>query len=107
MRGRLHISRRTGGLLALVVLTAVLAVTLTAVALLFAPALLLAAALIAGYTPGARLLDRMRARRFPPRAARAPRALTVRRVVVVRRMTRIAASALAMRPPPAAPALIS
>jgi len=99
---------RVGSLAALVAVAAALAATLPGVALLLAPALALFAVLLLGFTPGEHLLERMRARRFQCRPARAPRTLAVRRVVVVRRMTSLAASALAMRPPPpAAPALIS
>jgi hypothetical protein len=101
-------SWRLAGLGALVVVAAVLGVTLPGVALLVAPALALFAVLLLGFAPGEQLLERMRARRFQCRAARAPRTLAVRRVVVVRRMTSLAASALAMRPPPpVAPALTS
>jgi hypothetical protein len=99
---------RLAGLGGLVVVAAVLGATLPGVVLLLAPALVLFAILLLGFAPGEQLLERMRARRFQCRAARAPRALAVRRVVVVRRMTSPAASALAMRPPPAGvPALIS
>jgi hypothetical protein len=99
---------RGASLGALVGVAAVLATALPAVAMLLAPALALFAVLLLGFTPGEHLLERMRARRFTCRAARAPRTLAVRRVVVVRRMTSPAASALAMRPPPsAAPALVS
>jgi Flp pilus assembly protein TadB len=84
--------------------TAVLAATLPGVALLLAPALLLFVVLLLGFTPGEQLLERMRARRFTRQADRAPRALGIRHVVVVRRMPSLATSALAMRPPPAIPA---
>jgi hypothetical protein len=98
---------RLAGLGALVAVAAVLGVALPGVALLVAPALALFAVLLLGFAPGEQLLERMRARRFRCRPARAPRTLAVRRVVV-RRMTSLAASALAMRPPPpVAPALIS
>jgi hypothetical protein len=99
---------RVASLGALLGMAVVLGTALPAVAMLLAPALALFAVLLLGFTPGERLLERMRARRFTCRAARAPRTLAVRRVVVVRRMTSPAASALAMRPPPSsAPALIS
>jgi hypothetical protein len=90
------------GLGAVVAVTALLGSTLPGVGVLLAPALLLFAILLLGFTPGEQLLERMRARRFQGRPARAPRALALRRVVVVRRLTSLAASALAMRPPPAA-----
>jgi hypothetical protein len=99
---------RVAGLGAIVGMAVVLGAALPGVAMLLAPALALFAVLLLGFTPGEQLLERMRARRFACRTARAPRTLAVRRVVVVRRMTSPAASALAMRPPPAAaPALIS
>ncbi len=98
---------RVAGLGALVAVAAVLAVTPLGVALLLAPALLLFGVLLLGYTPGEHLLDRMRARRFARRADRAPRALVIRHVVVVRRIASLATSALAMRPPPAIGALSS
>jgi hypothetical protein len=99
--------RLVGGIGALGAVAAALSVAPPGVALLLAPALLLFGALLLGFTPGERLLERMRARRFPRRADRAPRTLTVRRVVVVRRIASLATSALAMRPPPALPALAS
>jgi hypothetical protein len=80
--------------------TAVLAATLPGVALMLAPALLTFVVLLLGFTPGEQLLDRIRARRFTRRRDRAPRALAVRRVVIVRRTPSLATSALAMRPPP-------
>lgn len=92
---------------ALVATAATLGVLLPGVALVLAPAMLLLAFLLLGIAPGEQLLERLRARRMAPRAHRAPRALTVRHAIVVRRRTSPAASALAMRPPPAAPALIS
>ena len=99
---------RIAGLGALLTVAAVLGAALPGVAMLLAPALFLFAVLLLGFTPGEQLLERMRARRFTCRAARAPRTLPVRRLVVVRRVTSLAASALAMRPPPpAAPAHIS
>ncbi|MDP2712989.1 MAG: hypothetical protein Q8O56_17400 [Solirubrobacteraceae bacterium] len=94
-------------LAALAATAATLGVLLPGVALVLAPAMLLLAFLLLGIAPGEQLLERMRARRMTPRRHRAPRALTVRHAIVVRRMTSPAASALAMRPPPAAPALIS
>ena len=99
---------RVAALAVLVALSGPFAATLPGVALLFAPAALLLAVLLLGFSPGERLIARMRARRFPPRVARAPRSLALRHVVtVVRRVTSLAGSALAMRPPPAAPALTS
>jgi hypothetical protein len=84
-----------------------LGATLPGVALALAPALLLFAVLFLGFTPGEQLLERIRARRFTCRADRAPRTLATRHALVARRMTPPAASALAMRPPPAASALRS
>jgi hypothetical protein len=99
---------RTAGIAALIAVAAVLAAAPTGVALLLAPALALFVVLLLGFTPGEQLLERMRARRFTAPAARAPRTIALRRVAVVRRMPSLAASALAMRPPPpAAPAHIS
>jgi hypothetical protein len=99
--------RFVGGIGALVAVAAALSVAPPGVALLLAPVLLLFSVLLLGFIPGERLLERMRARRFPRRADRAPRTLTVRRVVVVRRIASLATSALAMRPPPALSALAS
>jgi hypothetical protein len=95
---------RSAGIFALVAMAAVLGAALPGVALLLAPALLLFGVLLLGFAPGEQLLERMRARRFARRADRAPRTLAVRRVVVVCRIVSLAASALAMRPPPAATA---
>jgi hypothetical protein len=72
----------------------------SAYGLLLAPAFALFAILLLGCAPGAQLIERLRARRFRRRAARAPRTLAVRRPIVVRRLASPAASALAMRPPP-------
>ncbi len=94
---------RVAALAALVALTAAFAATAPGVTLLLAPAGVLLAALLLGFTPGERLIERMRARRFAPRVGRAPRSLATRHVAVVaRRVTSLAGSALAMRPPPAA-----
>jgi hypothetical protein len=90
---------------ALVTVAATLGAALPGVALLLTPALLLFGLLLLGFTPGEDLLDRIRARRFPRRTARAPRTLAIRHIVVVRRMPSMATSALAMRPPPVVPAL--
>lgn len=99
---------RFAALTGLVALAALLGATLPGVALLLAPALALLAALLLGFTPGERLIERMRARRYPRRVPRAPRSIALHRVpVVVRRVTSLAGSALAMRPPPAALALTS
>ena len=99
---------RVATLAGLVALAALLGATLPGVALLLAPALVLLAALLLGFTPGERLIERMRARRFPRLVPRAPRSIALRRAVgAARRMPSLAGSALAMRPPPAAPALTS
>ena len=101
--GGLNSTRGRGTALAvLVALSALFVAALPGVALLFAPAALLLAVLLLGFSPGERLIERMRARRFRPRVARAPQSLALRHVVVVRRLTSLAGSALAMRPPPAA-----
>jgi hypothetical protein len=99
---------RTAGIAALIAAVAALGATQPGVALLLAPALALFVVLLLGFTPGEQLLERMRGRRFTGRATRAPRTIALRRVAVVRRMPSLAASALAMRPPPpAAPAVTS
>ncbi|MDX6719185.1 MAG: hypothetical protein QOJ63_1439 [Solirubrobacteraceae bacterium] len=99
--------KRAAGFGALVMVAAVLGATLPGVALLLTPALLLFGVLLLGFTPGEHLLERMRTRRFTRCTDRAPRTLAIRHVVVVRRKAGLATSALAMRPPPAIPALIS
>ncbi len=76
-------------------------------ALLLAPGMLLFAVLALGFRPGERFIERLRSRRFARRATRAPRSLAARRPIFVHRRISPAASALAMRPPPAAPAPIS
>lgn len=89
-----------GGLLALI---AALALTGPGAVLILAPSLALLALLLLGFAPGEALLQRMRARRFPPAAERAPRTLGApgpRRGLAIPRMPSPAASALAMRPPP-------
>ena len=99
---------RVAALAALVALAASFAAMAPGVALLLAPAGVLLAALLLGFTPGERLIERMRARRFAPLVHRAPRSMATRHIdVVVRRVTSLAGSALAMRPPPAALALTS
>ncbi len=99
---------RVAAMATLVALAVVFAVLAPGVALLLAPAGVLLAALLLGFTPGERLIERMRARRYVPRLRRAPRSLSTRHVAVVaRRVTSLAGSALAMRPPPAALALTS
>ena len=99
---------RVAALVGLVALAALLGATLPGVALLLAPALGLLAVLLLGFTPGERLIERMRARRVPRRVPRAPRSIALRpAVVIVRRVASLDGSALAMRPPPAALALTS
>ncbi len=99
---------RLATLAGLVALAALLSATLPGVALLLAPALALLAALLLGFTPGERLIERMRARRFARRVPRAPRSIALRRAVgAARRVPSLAGSALAMRPPPSALALTS
>ncbi|HEY1537984.1 MAG TPA: hypothetical protein VGF63_01195 [Solirubrobacteraceae bacterium] len=98
-----HQHASVAGLGSVAVAAVALGPTPTGVALLLLPAVTLFAVLLLGFAPGAQLLDRLRARRRSVRLERAPRALVVRRAVVARRMTSLAASALAMRPPPLAP----
>ena len=99
---------RVAALTALVVLAALFGAVAPGVALLLAPAAMLLTALLLGFTPGERLIERMRTRRFEPRVHRAPRRVVTRHVdVVVRRVTSLDGSALAMRPPPVALALSS
>jgi ABC-type amino acid transport system permease subunit len=74
--------------------------------LLLAPAFVVFAILLLGCAPGAQLLERLRARRFPRAAQRAPRTLAMHRPSVVRRVVSPAASALAMRPPPPSTAAV-
>lgn len=73
----------------------------TGVALLLAPAVLLFCLLMLGLRPGEQIIERLRERRRRPRAHRAPRSVTAGNVaVVVPRTSWLAASPLAMRPPP-------
>lgn len=76
-------------------------------ALSIAPAFVLAAALIVGMFPGEALIDRMRERRATPvkrrRRTLAPR---IRAAACVRPVGHSLAFALAMRPPPGAPARV-
>ena len=100
---------RIASLATMVAGTAVLGLTSPGAALILAPALLLLSVLVLGVTPGEKLLDRMRARRFAHRTRRAATSvgIALRHAVVVRRLPSLATSALAMRPPPAALALNS
>ncbi len=108
MRGLSFKHGRAAALATLLALAAVFAAMAPGVALLLAPAGVLLAALLLGFTPGERLIERMRARRVRPAVRRAPRSLATLHIdVVVRRVTSLAGSALAMRPPPAALALTS
>jgi hypothetical protein len=75
-----------------------------AVALLLAPTLVLFALLAIGHRPGERIIERLR-RRFAHHARRLRHTAARSRPnipVLVRRTGRLLASALAMRPPPAA-----
>ncbi|MFT4048872.1 MAG: hypothetical protein QM648_03445 [Solirubrobacterales bacterium] len=82
---------------------AVLALLQLRAALELAPAVLLAAILYLGYRPGEKLVERIHERRRRRRSRRPGRLFTPRirpmRVAVV--IDRLAASDLAMRPPPA------
>jgi hypothetical protein len=73
-------------------------------ALAFAPALALLALLTAGVRPGERLIERLRARVAGTRPRRALSSPRPRLPLVVRPVGRSLATALAMRPPPDAPA---
>lgn len=90
-------------------LLAVMAATADAapqIALLLAPFFLLVLLLSLGFFPGEELIERLRAARWTsPVTRRAPRAARPYAPPVVRRVGRAFAFALAMRPPPAAPAL--
>lgn len=90
----------------LLLLIALAAVTSAAALAMLAPAVLLLLLLLAGHTPGEELLLRWR-RAVPRRRRRAVALLPhgTRRPFAHTLLGRIAASAFAMRPPPAAPAL--
>ena len=70
----------------------------------FAPALLLLALLTAGVRPGEALIERLRARAPHAVRARAVSSPRPRLPLLVRPVGRSFATALAMRPPPLAPA---
>jgi hypothetical protein len=75
------------------------------VALMLAPAAVLLVLLLHGIAPGEALIERLR-RRWVAVRTRAASCLPVRRLkLVVRRVGRQLAAALAMRPPPAVSAL--
>ena len=94
-------------LLAGLLLAAVAVVLIAPVFMLaMAPAIGLFAMVAHRIMPGERLIVRLR-ERYAPRRRRAPVAQRPYGVIVVRRTGRLLASALAMRPPPAPPALIS
>jgi peptidoglycan/LPS O-acetylase OafA/YrhL len=112
-RPQRSVGRRLAALAAILALYAIVCLAPTACGvapsaygLLLAPAFVLFAILLLGCAPGARLLERLRARRFARRAPRAPRTLAMRCPIVARRMAAPAASALAMRPPPVPAAAI-
>ncbi|MBB4663434.1 hypothetical protein [Conexibacter arvalis] len=89
----------------LLLLVAVAAVTSAATLAMLAPAAILLVLLLAGRAPGEDLLLRWRG--VLPRRRRHATAVVARghRAVFVRARTRMSASALAMRPPPAVAAL--
>lgn len=91
-------------LLLLAAVVALGALTSPTALLMVAPALALVALLLAGRTPAEELLLRLR-RRGIANPRRRPAAAPQRRYVVLfaRWSERMSASALAMRPPPAAP----
>lgn len=107
MKRRLFMPRRTvlafAGMFVLVALAGAFDPGL---ALTFGPALLMLALFTLGVRPGESLIERLLERRVvrPARAVSAPRP---RLALVVRPAGRLLASALAMRPPPFAPAFIS
>lgn len=108
MNRSLTIGRARAQPLALATLLSVVAVAVftTPVALLMlSPALLLLSLLYAGRTPGEELILRWQRRVPSPR--RRPSRFVARGHVALplRRIERMSASALAMRPPPARPAL--
>ncbi|WP_233243712.1 hypothetical protein [Paraconexibacter algicola] len=110
MRVRPTTTCRTRALTGLLVLLAALAAFAVVVApgalLALAPTLLLFGTLLAGAMPGEELLHRLRAR-FAPRARRRrPARPRTYRAVHLRRVGRLIAAALAVRPPPAAPATV-
>lgn len=97
---------RTTALGAVVALTLALALG-TGVALLLAPAVVMFYLLMVGLRPGEQMIERLRQRRCRPREHRAPRTVATRhRAVIVPRTSWLAASPLAMRPPPVSPAAI-
>ena len=103
MRGPRQRRCRTTALAAIVALTLVLALG-TGVALLLAPAVALFCLLMLGLRPGEQILERLRDRRRRPREHRAPRTVAALRLAIVPpRTSWLAASPLAMRPPPARP----
>ena len=97
---------RTTALGAVVALTLALALG-TGVALLLAPAVALFCLLMLGLRPGEQMIERLREHRRP-RGHRAPRAVPAPpRARIVPRTSWLAASPLAMRPPPVALAAIT
>jgi hypothetical protein len=108
MKFKVAMSRRTGLAFAgMLVLVAGAALTDPALALSFGPALLLLALFTCGVRPGEALIERLTARFAEPRNRRAVSARRPRLTLVVRPTGRLLASALAMRPPPAATPLTS
>ena len=96
-------SRRTGlALVAVLVLVLGAGIADPGLALAFAPALVLLALLTVGVRPGEALLERLRARITATRPARAASSSRPRLALFVRPVGRELATALAMRPPPAA-----
>ncbi len=80
----------------------------SAVALLLAPAVVLALLLLHGIAPGEALIDRWRRQRSAVAHLRGRSCVPQRELtVVVRRVGYLLAAALAMRPPPAAAAVLS
>ena len=111
MRRQLQIGRTSVQPLPLALLllvAAFAAVTSPSVLLMLAPALAIFGLLFAGRTPGERLLLRLRRRRGAPSKRRRGGSMPVARHVApfVRALQRMSASALAMRPPPAAVAIV-
>jgi len=106
-RPRARTIRRRLLLAALLLAAVVLVLTAPVFMLAMAPAIGLFAMVANRVMPGEQLIVRLRARRAAPSRRRAPVAQRLYDVLVIRRAGRLIASALAMRPPPAALPVIS
>ncbi len=108
MSRSLTIGRARAQPLALATLLSVVVVavfTTPAALLMLSPALLLPSLLYAGRTPGEGLILRWQRRVPSPRRRPSRFALRGHVALLLRRIERMSASALAMRPPPGRPAL--